>query len=310
MNRTANAIRMLRYLKHVNVAKKRELAEYLEVKPRYVLELKYELETAGYTIETMNGKHGGYRLLDQDSLPIHKLSTKMKEALVHAAPFLLSLQEPVISPQFKEAYRIIASTLPKTPTVITSMTQKWQLSKDPQLIESFIEKLSYAILEKFYVQIEYKPQSKESKRYIIEPRELTLYDGQWYVLTQDAIRKVSVFKISRIEQCTVIEQRFKHDTQFQTSKTLTPYGFSVDQPIRCKLRLSRREYMSEYIVGENQIIEWLDESTFILEATVYAKRSLIELILQLGDGCEVLQPLSIRQEIIDIYRKTLNLYSL
>ena len=68
--------------------------------------------------------------------------------------------------------------------------------------------------------------------------------------------------------------------------------------------------MSEYIVGENQIIEWLDESTFILEATVYAKRSLIELILQLGDGCEVLQPLSIRQEIIDIYRKTLNLYSL
>lgn len=309
MNRTANAIRMLRYLKLVNIAKKRELAEYLEVKPRYVLELKYELETAGYTIETVNGKHGGYRLLDQDSLPIHKLSTKMKEALVQAAPFLLSLNEPVISPHFKEAYRVIAGTLPKTPTVITSMTQKWQLSKDPQQIELFIEQLSYAILERFYVQVEYKPQSRESKSYILEPRELTLYDGQWYVLAQDTVRKVSVFKISRIEQLKVRNQRFEHDTQFQTSKTLTPYGFSVDQPIRCKLRLTRREYMSEFIIGENQIIEWLDESTFTLEATVYAKRSLIELILQLGDGCEVLQPSSIRKEIFDIYKNTLNLYS-
>ena len=65
MNRSALVIKMLNYL-YANGRKKpvsrEDLAEVLETNVRNIVEFKKELEVAGYLIESVRGKDGGYIL--------------------------------------------------------------------------------------------------------------------------------------------------------------------------------------------------------------------------------------------------------
>lgn len=47
----------------------KELAEELDTNPRNIPEFRKELEAAGYPIETVSGRYGGYRLKKTDFFP-------------------------------------------------------------------------------------------------------------------------------------------------------------------------------------------------------------------------------------------------
>ena len=81
MNRSAICIKMLMLLKARGKMNTLELAKELETNPRNIREFKKELVTAGYNIQEVKGRYGGY-YLDEDCLfPSLKLTKDEIDAL-------------------------------------------------------------------------------------------------------------------------------------------------------------------------------------------------------------------------------------
>ena len=82
MNRTNLCIRMLQLLKARGKMNTTQLATELEVNPRNIREFKKELVLAGYNVEEVKGRYGGYILNDEYDLPVTIFSDEQKDALV------------------------------------------------------------------------------------------------------------------------------------------------------------------------------------------------------------------------------------
>ena len=308
MNRTALAIQMLLILKTRKFIKKAELAQWLETNPRNIIELKKELETAGYIIEVTNGPYGGYRLIDSTLFPLASLDQQEKRALLNAAPFLLTNQEPLFTEEFKRAMRKLVANETWDDTISIESGVGWQLAISKETIQQYLSVLSSAILGCKRVDMTYKPQNKASKNYVIEPRELVQVRGLWYVLCQDPHKELTTYKVNRIEQLKVTEKTFRLDEDFYAKKAITPYGHNVSDPQKCVFRIRNREYLTEYVFGENQRIEWINDDEFILRVDLRGDYSIMQFILQLGSDCEVLEPELLRKKIGDEISKMNQIY--
>ena len=79
MNRTNLCIRMLQLLKARGKMNTTQLATELEVNPRNIREFKKELVLAGYNVEEVKGRYGGYILNDEYDLPVTIFSDEQKD---------------------------------------------------------------------------------------------------------------------------------------------------------------------------------------------------------------------------------------
>lgn len=78
MNRTNLCIRMLQLLKARGKMNTTQLATELEVNPRNIREFKKELVLAGYNVEEVKGRYGGYILNDEYDLPVTIFSDEQR----------------------------------------------------------------------------------------------------------------------------------------------------------------------------------------------------------------------------------------
>ena len=99
MNRTNLCIRMLQLLKARGKMNTTQLATELEVNPRNIREFKKELVLAGYNVEEVKGRYGGYILNDEYDLPVTIFSDEQKDALVlWCNPISLCVHEKTLNP--------------------------------------------------------------------------------------------------------------------------------------------------------------------------------------------------------------------
>ncbi|MDY3303358.1 MAG: HTH domain-containing protein [Clostridia bacterium] len=77
-SRTYNCIQMLKILFTRGTVKIKDLAAELQTNPRNIPEYKMELEFAGYQIDTVPGRNGGYRLSTSDFFPTVRLTDAEK----------------------------------------------------------------------------------------------------------------------------------------------------------------------------------------------------------------------------------------
>ena len=111
MNRSSLCIKMLQILNAHDFVTTKELAERLETNPRNIIEFKKELEVAGYEIESVKGRYGGYRLLDKASLPKIRLSEEEKQAMNSAYSYLKNHGDFLMMNDYTRAYEKIKSSL-------------------------------------------------------------------------------------------------------------------------------------------------------------------------------------------------------
>ena len=88
MGKTANCLKMLQLLSSGRVYKGQELADILETNVRNIAEYRTELEQAGYFIEGIPGKYGGYHLIADRLIPSVKLTDEEQNALSSGSEYL------------------------------------------------------------------------------------------------------------------------------------------------------------------------------------------------------------------------------
>ena len=107
MNRTALCIRMLELLSTKRIYKISELAELLDTNPRNIIEYKKELEIAGYYVESISGKYGGYYLDQRNLISPINFTDKERKIFNQGIDYLLSRTEFMD----KKEFEIITSKL-------------------------------------------------------------------------------------------------------------------------------------------------------------------------------------------------------
>ena len=90
MNKAAACIKLIQVLSvRSDYVSTEELADILETNPRNIREYIKELEVAGYTLESMKGVYGGYRLDKSCLLPSLKLNQDDKKVIASLMDYLV-----------------------------------------------------------------------------------------------------------------------------------------------------------------------------------------------------------------------------
>lgn len=308
MNRTALTIRMLQILAARDLVKKNELAEILETNPRNISEFKNELEQAGYSIEVVNGKHGGYRLNREHLISAPQLSKNEIDALKRVFSSLLTSHEISYSPLFKQALSALSSSLYSVQGYDVRSYSNVRLNVDPSFYQHCIELCLRGIEERRRVRLIYKKVNSQKKEYIIEPYECITIDGIWYVFTYLKYGDRRTFRLNRIEEIELLDETFVKASEVLSGKSLNEFGYAIEKPVHLHCIISDNDYLAEYIWGENQKITWIKPGVFELEVDFNSKFRCIEFARKAITDIQIIEPQWLIEKLIDDANKLLDNY--
>ena len=313
MSKTSLSIRMLHilYSRHrVSIA---ELAELLETNPRNIPEYKKELERAGYYIETVPGRYGGYVLNKNSLFPSVKLEDGEKEALLNGYDYLLSRNDFMKTKELAKAMGKIASSMSHTEAALETMiANRFPLAMPQEEIAYRYGIIAASIANKRTVEIEYLSLNNSVSRRKLNPYKLFMYNNAWFVLGLDGMTgEVRYFKLNRIQDITETSERFRISITYNERDYLDEYGMKQNgewYPIKLKLTGNYAMLAKERVYGKNQTIETPDANTTILSAEMQNKNDIVSFVLGFRDQCEVIEPEWLRDEIKSISMQIVAVY--
>ena len=281
---------MLQILKSRSLVKKSELAELLETNPRNIIELKRELETAGYDIETVSGKNGGYRLRDEGLLTTPDLTPAETEALQEVLLYLRSSDITLRKDAESALEKVLSVTLNEhdSDDIYSSGTR---LAISQKELQKRYEKILAALHLRHRLIISYRPSNRKVEKIVMHPYGMFVYRGMWYLVGYSEKRKrEATLKLNRIEEIEEMEVSYSIPDDFSIRRYASSYGISIhgDNHLKCQIR--GRYYISEYIYGENQKITPLSDDLILFEADFPNEMTLKSFVMNLGADCEVTEP--------------------
>lgn len=309
MSKLTNALTMLNVLSARSVVSLQELSEILEINIRSVQRLKDDLEYSGYNIETVMGPGGGYKLINTSSIPSSALSMQERKKLKQALALLLHQNARTFDSDFIGVVSKLSQQLNYSNLDNTIAFQSVKLNVDPIHYSKTLETIEEAIELKRVLEIKYRKNHKSENIYRFQPYELVIVNQFWYLYGYDQKNRYLSLKVNRIREIEMLEKTFLKETQLPKRNTLNEYGYTID-PVHAVLEIKSLDYISEYIWGKNQTIEWISDHCFKLEVEFSNPIALRDFVLRCGDKVKVIEPEWLVNEIIEIYENAMKQYNL
>lgn len=301
MNRTALTIQMLQLLKSRGKMSREELADELQTNIRNIFEFKKELEMAGYYIDSISGKDGGYMLNSDSLLPSLKLSAKEYKALQEAHVYVSSTPDFIGKKDLDSAIDKINNS-----QFEQERSNNIYLSGDVSMvnekISSMIELCELGKKQSRCVEITYYSlHSKVEKKVLLQPYEILNYHQAYYCLGYNVdVKEFRIYKFSveRMKNCVITDKRFNRDLDFKLNDHIGKHGLIREDVQELELIVSGdvAVYISERNVGIHCEKNWSDHQLH-MKCLMENKMQAISFILSLGKNCKVLAPESLKNEI-------------
>lgn len=308
MGRTSRCIEMLQMLNTGRIIKISEFAEKFETNPRNIIEYRKELEEAGYTIEIITGKYGGYKLEKTNLIPTIKLLPEQKVVLKEAFDYVLSKKDFIKKDEFIHAFSKVSSVI-QIPNIEeqVKVVDHYQISmseKDLADRYTFIEEM---IKTKYAIEIEYRSLKSGLKKHILHPYKLFIYNNSWFFLAWNPeVGDVWTFKLNRIESYKKLNEKFKVWKYFKPENFLQDNNLSSNGDFYHVEYLATgvRKYLAqERIYGKNQEVEEIDEETIKVSLDMQHKEMIVSYFLGCGADVTILEPKWLIDEIKEICEK-------
>ena len=316
MGKVNNALRMLAILRSRGKVSRKELSEELEVGIREISRYKDDLESAGVNITNINGKYGGYILENKDYLLNLELSRIEEESLEHAANYMKNKSFPYFK-NFKSAIdKIKAVNQNNKFTVnkieISDKTARAKIKYEEERAKWLT--INDGIINSKKLRIKYKGSSGEITDRIIHPYALfTYYEANYCLALCESRNDIRQFKLMRIQQIELLSYKFEK-TDFEVNDYIhNTMGLFKDELINLKLKVYypyAKGFSEVKWINNEKITDYINEGYLIYEASCYGKKQMISRIMEMGSSCEVLEPKSLKEEIITEYENVLkNIYN-
>jgi len=297
-----------------------QLAEELEVSVRTVYRDVEALSEAGVPIYAERGPHGGVRLVDGYRTQL----TGLNEDEAHAL-FLSGLPGPAAELGLGTVVaaarlKVLAALPPELRARASRLTQRFHLDAPgwfrPAEPVPHLERLAAAVWEERRVTVAYRRPDRIVDR-PLDPLGIVLKAGIWYLVaaTEGQVRS---YRVSRVEGVTATEERFQRPPSFDLvafwEEAIAAYQESLPQiEAILRVRSSAVDWLGKSM-GEpvwataTQQPDPAGEDWVRVMLRVETIDTALADLLRLGSRVEVLEPLALRQAIIDEARAILTGY--
>jgi predicted DNA-binding transcriptional regulator YafY len=183
----------------------------------------------------------------------------------------------------------------------------------------WVEKIYDAIVEKKVLRLHYKNFGEKESAKIISPYMLKEYRNKWYMLAYSSGNNkpglTVPYRLSRIINIEETNELFVEDQSFDGNKYFK-YAIGVlpkhdEEPVNVKLKITGKgmiKLISEDKIHSTQEIIPISDEEIQVELRVYNTSELQTYILSYGEYIEVLEPVVLREKIIERINKSISKY--
>lgn len=304
MGKSTKCIEMLLLLKGQGLINKEVLAAKLNTNKRNLVEYRKELQAAGYKIESLTGRYGGYQLLSDCCLPVLNLTMVEQEAMLRAEKLIDTQTDFLARKDFTSAMNKIRMQMQKT-TVDNIYIQEHQhyIRSDIRL---WIDLCEQAIAKNQAMEIEYKGmKDTAAKTFVIHPYEILHYQSAYYCLAYSLrARDFRNFKFSkeRMKNITLKNAYFNRVNNFDVKDHVGTLGLIKDDlhEFEVLIRGPQALLVAEKELGLHPQMYWVDDQTLNLKTIMEGKMNVHSFLLSLGNQFEILSPQYLKDEITQI----------
>lgn len=314
MSRTSNCIKMLQMLNTGRIIKVSELAGELETNPRNIIEYRKELEDAGYTIITIPGKEGGYKLFKDDLFPTLKLSSNEKDALNECFSFVLKQTDFAKKKElFQAMSKVCSNYYSKADSQDVIIIDRFPLSMPEEEIRKRYIAIEYCIKHKKPIEIEYLSLKNITKKQIVDPYLLYNYNNAWFMLCwHEKHNDICYYKLNRIQSFQILEdKKFIVYKYFNPNDYLDSFGMKNNGDFHHIKFVATGPYASlvkERIYGKNQVVTSIDEKSTLVEVDMQNKENILVFVLGFNKNIKVLEPKWLIDELKEFKEYLMKLY--
>ena len=299
MNRTATCIRMLELLSSVKIMKIVDLANVLGVNPRNIPEYRKELESAGYEIESIPGRYGGYSLKQDILFPSLAFTELEVKAIEAGSRYLLARNDFMNRIEYEKAIAKLLANEKNKSLSDTKVIFRFPLAMSESEIQKRYNAIALCVAQKKRLEIQYQSLSGNFT-FKVDPYQLFMYNNAWFFLAFDHYRcDVGFFKVNRILDFTILPESFLVYKYFNESDYLDELGMrSNNDTYKIKLELSgtSRILLEERVYGRNQVITE-ENGKMILSVEMRSWWEIRKFVLGFGSKVRVLEPAKLREEL-------------
>ncbi len=289
-----------------------ELAEELEVSVRTIHRDIEALSGSGVPVYAERGAAGGFRLLDGYSTKLTGLTEAEARSLLFSgipgAATELGLGQVLAAAELKVSAALPGGLRTRADQVrqrfLLDQRAWFRTSEEvPHLIE-----IADAVWAQHRIRVRYRRWDGSIVTRTLRPLGLVLKAGVWYLIALARHGEPRMYRVSRVHRVHTLEQSFDRPEDFD----LREYWFARDEELRSRLyqgyavvRLSARarrmlHLLSAIPLGEHQLSTLLAEPDgwTTVRLPIESHEHAVAQFLQLGAGCEILEPVELRERVI------------
>ena len=286
-----------------------KLAEMFEVTPRTIYRDIETIQAAGVPIVTYTGTNGGIGILEN-----YKIDKKFftKEDMINIMTGLGSISSSVTNSGLNKVLTKLQSLIPEDHTqeiklksgqVVIDLTT-WSGNKK---LQANLIKIKEALNQRRYLIFKYLDGNGKSTERKVEPYQLLWKEEKWYINSYCTMRNdFRLFKLSRISYLKVLDETFSL-REFDMEELRMNWSEKRILNIKLLVDVSLKERILERCEEEN--ITYCGKNKMIVEFPFVDDDFGYELLLSFGNKCECLEPVEIREKLIEKIRNMLHIYN-
>ncbi|MDF2700381.1 MAG: hypothetical protein K0Q49_1939 [Haloplasmataceae bacterium] len=310
MSKTTLSLKLLTKLASGRLYKKSELADYLEVTERKLIELRYDLIDAGFYIETISGVYGGYRLDKSRSLMLSNLNINNEE--FNSLKFIektLGNDQSVHHKNFHSVVEKLEANLKNNEVLEYQIIKELSSNRLIEIENDNFEILLNALKCCSKVKFSYKKLDATIKEYTWDPYELFFYKGFWYLITyNEKYNKAYQYKLVRMKHIEILDERYKKSPQFKLSDFTGVTSIFKGEMYHLVLKITPPSsvFISELQVALNQEIIEESDGSIIFKGSMEGKVEILAWLLSLGENVTIIEPIEIKTDYQEKLRKMMS----
>ena len=194
--------------------------------------------------------------------------------------------------------------------------QKGRIDYTP--FQPYMDCLQKAVSSQTVCAVTYKTPNKEPRVFEIVPVRLVTGDDElcvegWRVTDRGIpqIRFPTTLAIQRIQDCVPTRRRLENCPPLPEARGAFGLPGDAEEAFRARIVFSEEysEYICERVWSTDQAVTTLPDGGVELAFTVGSKYYLLSWLLQFGGSAELLEPESLREEILEAAQELVDVYS-
>jgi predicted DNA-binding transcriptional regulator YafY len=294
-----------------NSVQAKELSEKFNVSIRTIYRDIEAINAAGIPIVSLQGKNGGFTILDTFKIDKH---TFTNDDIRNTIGALKSVSNALGDPKLDVALeKLINIGISKNKNILDVSDDKIIIDFAPEGFsnkqKNKLKQVYYALENCLPLEFDYSNSRGENTRRVCEPITLTFQGFSWYLLAYCRLKSdFRLFKISRMDNLQTHVKKFERQkfsfADFKSNVQKINYN-KVD--FIFKISPKAKYKIEDYF--DKDKIETLSDGSLIINQTWHLDDWIYSFLLSFGEELEIISPEYVKVELCRKAKNILNIYN-